>query len=205
MRLVSSILSVSLFVLLLAGCVYGKPSAGLRADDNQADEQSRRLASGLGRDDVFEVRIYGQPALSNTYRVSSEGTIVFPLLGEIKVAQKTSSELEKELAERLEAGFLQHAYVSILIKESNSKKVYVFGQVQRPGTFPYDDNMSLIQSITLAGGFLPNAAKTQVSITRRVGGKDVRITLDVTEIMKGQKKNQKLNPGDIVFVPETLF
>lgn len=205
MRLLSPILRLALLALLLTGCVYAKPTAGMRAEEGVMDEQSRRNASGLGRDDVFEVRIYGQPTLSNTYRVSSEGTIVFPLLGEISVTGKTSSELEKELAERLEAGFLQHAYVSILIKESNSKKVYVFGQVQRPGTFPYDDNMSLIQSITLAGGFLPNAAKNQVSITRRVGGKDTRITLDVTEIMKGVKKNQKLNPGDIVFVPETLF
>ena len=205
MRCLTTPLCLGLLALLLVGCVYNKPLAGLRSDESLLDEQSRHLASGLGREDVFEVRIYGQPTLSNTYRVSSEGTIVFPLLGEIQVAGKTSSELEKELAERLEAGYLQHAFVSILIKESNSKKVYVFGQVQRPGTFPYDNNMSLIQSITLAGGFLPNAAKTQVSITRRIDGKDTRLTLDVTEIMKGVKKNQKLNPGDIVFVPETLF
>jgi protein involved in polysaccharide export with SLBB domain len=95
--------------------------------------------------------------------------------------------------------------VSVLVREYNSKKIFVFGEVQKPGTFPYDEEMSVIQAITVAGGFGKLASKNDVNVTRLVNGKETKIRVRVADIGTGREKNLRLLPGDIVFVPESLF
>jgi polysaccharide export outer membrane protein len=95
--------------------------------------------------------------------------------------------------------------VSVLIREYNSKKVFVFGEVQKPGTFPFEDNMSIVQAITLAGGFTKQASKNSASVTRLVNGHEEKIRVPVEDIGTGRERNFLLEPGDIVFVPESFF
>jgi polysaccharide export outer membrane protein len=93
----------------------------------------------------------------------------------------------------------------VLVKEYNSKKIFVFGEVQKPGTFPYQDGMSVVQAVTLAGGFTKTAAQNSTSVTRRVGGNEKKIKVSVQDIALGKAANFTLEPGDIVYVPESLF
>src|SRR6266851_5164578 len=102
-------------------------------------------------------------------------------------------------------GYLKNPQVSVLLRESNSKKVFVFGEVQKPGTFAYDDNMSIIQAITIAGGFTKTAAKNNASVTRLVAGQEKKIRVAVEDIGVGREPNFLLKPGDIIFVPESFF
>jgi polysaccharide export outer membrane protein len=95
--------------------------------------------------------------------------------------------------------------VSVLVKEYNSKKVFVFGEVQKPGTFVYEDGMSIVQAITVAGGFTKTAARNSTSVTRRVNGQEVKVKVTVEDIALGKAPNFTLDPGDIVYVPESLF
>ena len=95
--------------------------------------------------------------------------------------------------------------VSVVVKEYNSKKVFVFGEVQKPGTFVYQDGMSVVQAVTVAGGFTRTAAQNGTSVTRRVNGQEVRMKVNVQDIALGKAPNFTLEPGDIVFVPESLF
>ena len=95
--------------------------------------------------------------------------------------------------------------VSVLVKEYNSKKVFVLGEVQKPGTFMYEDGMSVVQAVTIAGGFTRTAARNSTSVTRRVNGQEVKAKVSVQDIALGKAPNFTLEPGDIVYVPESLF
>ena len=95
--------------------------------------------------------------------------------------------------------------VSVLVKEYNSKKVFVFGEVQKPGTFIFEDGMSIVQAVTIAGGFTKTAARNSTSVTRHIRGQEVKVKVNVQDIALGKAPNFTLEPGDIVYVPESLF
>lgn len=162
-------------------------------------------ASTLGASDLVEVRVFQEADLSGAYRVSPEGTIDFPLCGKVPVAGKTSSQAADALTNCLAEKYLKHPQVSVLIREYNSKKIFVFGEVQKPGTFPYEQNMSIIQAVTIAGGFTKLASKNNTNVTRLVEGREEKIRVPVEDIGTGREKNFELQPGDIVFVPESIF
>ena len=81
--------------------------------------------------------------------------------------------------------------------------MFVLGEVQKPGTFKVEDAMSLVQAVTLAGGFKPQAAKNNVVLTRVVEGAEQKFVVPIERIGLGQEANVLLQPGDIVFVPES--
>lgn len=160
----------------------------------------------LGPGDVFDVRVYGEKDLSNSYRVASDGSIDFPLVGTVNVTgltpAKVASLLEQSLLDR---DYLKNPQVSIFVKEYNSKKISVFGQVNKPGTFPYQDGMSVVEAISIAGGFNSLAKKNDTVVIRVLDGKKTRFQVPVVSIGQGQASNFVLRPGDIVFVPERVF
>ena len=192
--------------LLLSGCfLFGRDGKGAEPPNFAPGASSKGVSTTLGIGDIFEVRIFGETDLSGVYRVSSDGMINFPLVGKIKAEGLSSTALADALTARLKDGFLKDPQVSIFVKEYNSKKVFVFGEVQKPGTFPYEDDMTIIQAITIAGGFIKTASKNKVSVTRIEDSVEKRVFLSVEEIGRGKEKNFFMKPGDIVFVPESFF
>lgn len=162
-------------------------------------------AGTLGSGDMVEIRVFQEADLSNAFRVSPEGSVDFPLCGKVKLAGMTSSQAADAITACLKAGFLKSPQVTVLIREYNSKKVYIFGEVQKPGTYPYDEHMSIIQAVTLAGGFTKLAARNNVNVTRVIDLQEKKIRVPVEDIGVGREKNFMLQPGDIVFVPESFF
>jgi len=162
-------------------------------------------ASTLGPGDVFEVKVYDEKELSGIYRVSSSGSISFPLIGKVQVEGMTSTDAADLIQGRLGEKYLRNPQVSIFIKEYNSKKISVFGQVNKPGTFKFEDNMSVTQAVSMAGGFTKMAAKDDTNITRIEEGVEKKYPVPVESIAQGQAKNFYLQPGDIVYVPESIW
>ena len=162
-------------------------------------------ASTLGPGDVFEIRVFQEPDLSGVYRLASDGSISFPLCGRLELGGLSVSAATERITQCLSNGFLRNPQVSIFIKEYNSKKIFVFGEVNKPGTFPFEENMSIIQAITLANGFTKIAAKNSTSVTRIIDGEEKKIRIPVEDIGVGREKNFPLRPGDIVFVPESFL
>jgi polysaccharide export outer membrane protein len=158
----------------------------------------------VGPGDLFDVRVFQEPDLTGTHRVGPDGTIDFPLVGRVQVGGRSTAEIAALLTERLLA-FLQRPQVSILLKEVHSKRVIVYGQVQRPGTFPYAGPMTLSQAISLAGGFTAMAAREKVRIQRASGDQRQVVEIDMNAIADGRAPNQLVAPGDEVFVPERIF
>jgi len=159
----------------------------------------------LGTGDLLEIKVFQEQELSGQYRISPEGTIDFPLCGKVEVAGQTASRAADAIKACLGNGYLKNPQVSVLIREFNSKKIFVFGEVQKPGTFPFEDNMTVVQAITLAGGFTKVASKNNTNVTRLVEGQERKIRVPVEDIGVGRERNFALRPGDIVFVPESFF
>lgn len=159
----------------------------------------------LGPGDVFEVKVFQDESLSNVFMVGAEGTINFPLVGRVEVAGRTPNQVAEAIRARLKEGYVRDPIVSVLLKKSNSKKVFVFGQVRKPGTFSYEDKMTIVQAITMAGGFTEVAWLDRTNVTRIEEGTERKYVVAITKILDGALSNFVLQPGDIVFVPESIF
>ena len=167
-------------------------------EDMLADDQ-------VGVDDTFDVRVYGEPELSGTYRVATDGTIDFPLAGRVPVAGLRIGDIQERLAARLKEGYLKNPQVTALMKEWNSRKVSVLGQVQKPGPVAYHPHMTIVDAIALAGGFTGIAAKNAVSLRREVRGSVQSHIYRVADITEGRSNNILVLPGDVLVVEERLF
>jgi polysaccharide export outer membrane protein len=95
--------------------------------------------------------------------------------------------------------------VSVLVREMSSKRVIVYGQVQKPGTFNYTNPMTIVQAISLAGGFTAMAARERVMIQRVANSRQEVIQVNLLDIADGRSPNRFVTPGDEVYVPERLF
>lgn len=163
--------------------------------------------SSLGPGDVFEVTVYDEPAMSKPYKVAPNGTIDFPLIGTLEVEGKEPQEIADLIKNQLrEKQILKNPSVSVLVKEVNSKKVAVFGQVQKPGQFPMAEGMTVVQAISLAGGFTAIADRDRVTLNRRVSAKKVvRVVFSVAAITEGKMNDIPLQAGDTIYVEERPF
>jgi polysaccharide export outer membrane protein len=163
--------------------------------------QPVEVTSGLTVGDVFEVRVFGEEELGGQFQVQEDGTIVVPLLGPIDVRGKTGAEVAQLLEQRFGDGYLRDPHVTVVLTERENLEVSVLGQVQRPGTFPYIEQLTLVQAISEAGGLNELAYARRVKLTRKgpsgVGTYDV----SVKAITEGRAPDILLQPGDIIFVP----
>jgi protein involved in polysaccharide export with SLBB domain len=159
----------------------------------------------LGIDDVFEVRVFSEPDLSGPYRIAADGTVDYPFVGRISVAGLRSGEVQQLIADKLKDGYLKNPQVSVMVKEWNSRKISVIGQVQKPGAVVYFTNMTVVDAIAAAGGFTGIAAKNKVYLRREVKGTVENVTCPVADISEGKAPNVQVQPGDILVVEERMF
>lgn len=159
----------------------------------------------FGVGDTFDVRVFGEPDLSGTYKVGGQGNINFPLVGEIHVEGLDPQGVSKLISDKLRQGILRDPQVTVMSKDLTSKKIYILGQVGHPGTFPYAPSMTVVEAITVAGGFTPLAAKNDTTITRVEQGQKTIVKVPVADVGEGKARNVYLRPGDIISVPERLF
>jgi polysaccharide export outer membrane protein len=157
----------------------------------------------LGPDDVFEVRVYGEPELTGIYRVSAEGAIDVPLIGRQVVRGLTTAQVADVLTDRLRA-YLKAPQVTVFLKEVHSKKVVLIGQVRSPGTINFVEGMTLEQAVSMVGGLTPMAARERVRVTRVQSGKAETLIVNFKAIAEGSQSFY-LQPGDTVSVDERLF
>ena len=159
----------------------------------------------LGSDDVFEVRVLGEADLSGAYRIAADGTVDYPFIGRIAVIGMRSGDVQELIAAKLADGYLKKPQVSLMVKEWNSRKVSVIGQVQKPGSVTYFTNMTIVDAIAAAGGFTGIASKNSVTLRRESKGSVQSKNYPVADISEGRAPNVVLLPGDILVVEERLF
>ncbi|MBI5582474.1 MAG: polysaccharide biosynthesis/export family protein [Deltaproteobacteria bacterium] len=180
------------------------------------------LAQGdylLGPEDLLEITVWGHEDLKRQVPVSLDGTLTFPLLGEIKAAGKTTQQLEKALAGKLGEGYLKNPQITVTVKEYKSQKVYVMGEVKNPGTFPVTKENNLLFVLSQAGGFTKDAGEEVVVIRPKQAVKPGGITLEeaqakqettirvnLKDALAGDRRaNVTIRDGDSIVVPKMPF
>jgi polysaccharide export outer membrane protein len=164
-----------------------------------------QAAAVLGPSDVVEIRVFGEPELSGVHQVTSEGTLRLPLIGTFEASGLTGDQLGARIEQAYNGKFLRNSQVTVVVKEFHSRKVYVLGEVKSPGPYQYEDGMTIIGVIARAGGITRLGDANRTLITRGRDGQQLRLTARVSDISRGSAPNVEILPGDIIFVPETLF
>ena len=175
----------------------------------QGIEQFRRTEAYLLQPgDLLEIKVFMEDNMERTQRISGSGTITFPLAGNIRVAGLTVADAEASLSSALKT-YLKNPQVSVLIKEYGNKTVYVLGQVKKSAAIgiPPEKPLTVLEAVTSVGGFTEIAATGKVRVLRVENGVQRALDVDVTQITKQGNKSLDiaLQPGDVVFVPQSLF
>ena len=134
---------VVLGLLLLSGCAH---RATARVDNS--DQPYR-----IGREDILDVAVWRDADLSRTLPVRPDGFISLPMVGELKAEGRTPTELSDEIREALKP-YVQEPRVTVVVREVNSSRVFITGEVAHPGAYPLRGRVSILQAIALAGGYI---------------------------------------------------
>lgn len=163
--------------------------------------------SQVGPGDLLEVVVVGEEKLPHDYEIQPDGTLDFPYTPGIKAAGLEPREIAKAVAEKLvEAKFLVAPQVQVKVKQFNSKKIQIIGQVTKPGPLPYQDGMTLVQAISAAGWFTPLADTNRIQLIRLTkDGKSVNAVVSVDAITDNARPDVKLQQGDTIKVDQRLF
>ncbi len=208
--------SLACSLCLLAACAEQGPAPKtsvqkqlLQQEVLQGIEQVRASqAYKLQPGDLLDIQVFQEASMARTLRISGNGTIMFPLVGSVPVAGKTLQEAQALLENKLTT-YLKNPQVSILVKEYGNKTVYVLGQVKKPSSIeiPPEKPLTVLEAVTSAGGFTDIANTSKVRVLRMENGKQTSMDVDVTQITKQGNKAMDiaLMPGDVVFVPQSMF
>jgi len=166
------------------------------------DQGDKSYSYTIGPKDLLTISVFEVPELNMTLRVSEDGSITIPLLGNVNVAGLTRFQLEKKLVKLLEKSYLKSAQVTVFIKEYQSKLVSVIGAVKNPGNYELVGRQTLLQMISIAGGLTEGASDRIVIIRQYKNGKSASLVIDLDELMlKGNPKlNIPLQAADIINV-----
>ena len=154
----------------------------------------------IGPEDVLNVYVWKEETLSRTVPVRVDGKISLPLVNEVQAAGLTPPQLQEIVAEKLKE-FIDDPVVSVIVMESNSFKVFVSGEIKTPGVHRLRSETSLLQIISMAGGFTEWANPKKVLVIRREDGREVRMIVNYRKMVDGKVPALILKPGDTIIVP----
>jgi polysaccharide export outer membrane protein len=155
----------------------------------------------IGPEDVLNVSVWGDKEMTMDVIVRPDGKISLPLVQDILAEGLTASELADTIHQKL-LPFIKDPNVSVIVKQINSPKFSVMGYVSRPGTFPLRGDVTVLEALSMAGGFTPFASPRKIKLVRNADGKqDIRVVNYYDMIDKGGEGNYLLKAGDIIVVP----
>lgn len=171
----------------------------------------------VGGMDIISVRVFDEPELSrDDIRISNDGQVTIPLIGQVNVANKTTREIEKFIEKRfISGGYLKDPHVTVQVREFKSRKVLLMGALNNPGTFSLEGNETLLEMLSKAGGIrfdshgdvAANIIRILRSTTSQTGKVDrISMSIDLESLTKGVRPeyNLLMHDKDVVYVPEAL-
>lgn len=205
-----ALLSLSgVLTLALAGCAGRGPSMDIsqmtaaQPVDFEMALAPELSASGyrLGIGDKLNVRVFQVPDLSfEDLVIDSSGDIQMPLIGSVRGAGRTSSELSAEIAQRLAANYLRDPQVTVTVTEAASQKITVDGAVTKPGVYVMRGSTTLLQAVAMAEGPTPIADLTKVAVFRTIDGQRSVALFDLQAIRQGRSPDPEVFGDDVLVV-----
>lgn len=156
----------------------------------------------IGAQDVLGISVWKEPDLSTSVPVRPDGKISLPLLNDVQAAGLTPLQLADALTEKLKK-YISAPQVSVIVTGVNSHRIYILGEVARPGAMPLLGDMTVLQAISNAGGLSPFANAKGIYVLRTVGGAQQRFPFNYKQAIKGGSGDQDiaLKTGDTIVVP----
>lgn len=174
----------------------------------QAQDKGAKKEYQVGIEDVIEISVLQPEQLVTTVTVAPDGSINFPYIGMVEVKGLTLTMIQDKVQRRLSDGYMKYPAVSVSLKESKSRKFFVYGEVMKPGTYPIEDNITVLRAISMAGGLTKFGSSSKVKILRQKddSGAYETIKVNIKAIMSGEAiQDTFLQPGDMVVVSEGVF
>jgi polysaccharide export outer membrane protein len=172
-----------------------------------ADDTVRKSATAdpnyvIGAHDVLDINVWKEPDVSRTVPVRPDGKISLPLLNDVQAAGLTPAQLAAQITESLKK-YVTSPQVTVIVTTINSQRVYILGEVTRPGAFPLIPGMSVLQALSSAGGFTQFAKVKSIFVRRIENGKETKYPFNYKEVINGKKPEQDilLKAGDTIVVP----
>lgn len=186
-------------LIVLFACVAQIALAGCASvgDLMKKPPEAQAAAVGqyrLGPADKLRVLVFDEENLSGEFVVSGAGAVAFPLVGEVKAEGLTVPEFQEALQSRLAAGYLRDPQVSVEVMAY--RPFYILGEVNKPGEYPFTDDLTVLNAVARASGFTYRANTKRVFIRRAGGGAETEYRLTATT---------PVMPGDTIRVTERFF
>lgn len=156
----------------------------------------------IGAQDVLDISVWKEPDLSRSVPVRPDGKISLPLLNDVQAAGLTPSELTAQITAGLNK-FINNPQVTVIVSQINSQRIYILGEVARPGAFALLPGMTVLQALSDAGGLTPFANSKKIYVMREQNGKRDKLLFNYKEVLDGKRPEQNvdLKPGDTIVVP----
>ena len=194
-------------VLMCAGMMVAGVHAQEGAKATKAETQTKGMPGAMadasykiGPQDVLRIDVWKENEISRTVPVRPDGKISLPLLNDVQAAGLTAMELANNISEGLKK-FMNAPQVTVTISEINSRRVYVTGEVTRPGAYPLLPAMTALQALTSAGGFTQFANTKKIYVLRTESGKQAKHPFNYKSVLDGKTEDIPLAPGDTIVVP----
>lgn len=186
----------------LVGVLFGPLTTGCASGQATAQIDPRRMPPEtyrIGAEDLLQVSVWKNEALSRTVPVRPDGKISLPLVNDVQAAGLTALELRDVLAKKL-AEYMPNPEVSVIVSDIRSFKVSVMGEVVKPGRYELKSRTTVLDILAMAGGFTQFASRSKIVILHPDGATMKRIPFNYNRIA-GEQENFYLHSGDIVLVP----
>lgn len=159
----------------------------------------------IGAQNLIQIKIFGEAGTNQIYRVDESGFITHALAGRLKIANLTVVEAEKMMEEKLAGDYIINPHVTIFVLEHSHFSV--LGEVRKPGSYEILGRVSIIEAISMAGGFTPVASQGNVKIIRKSQGKEAAMTVDTTKVTdRGDlSANVSIEADDVVVIGKSFF
>ena len=156
----------------------------------------------VGPADVLDIFVWKDPELTRVTTVMHDGKIYYPLIGEVTAQGRTLTQLKEVITEKL-TRYVDEPEVTVSVQQSLSRRIYMIGKVNSPGPYPLGAEMTVLQALSTAGGFLQFSDEKNILIIRREGGKEVQLRFDYKKYISGKNLEQNiiLKPNDTIVVP----
>lgn len=175
----------------------------LATDPPKASPAPRSTEYIIGPGDVLNITVWHEPQVSGAVPVRPDGKITVPLIGDLQAGNVTPTALQDIITGKLE-NYIKDPQVTVVVKQINSRKFNILGEIQKPGSYPLDGTVRVLDAIAVAGGFRDFAKKKNIYVLRQVSSGDPeRFPFNYNEVVKGHdsSENIALLPGDTVVVP----
>jgi len=156
----------------------------------------------IGAQDVLDIDVWKQKELTRTVEVRPDGRISLPLLNDIQASGLTPMQLAATITDRLKK-FITDPQVTVIVTQINSQRVYILGEVTKPGAYPLLPGMNVLQALSSAGGFTMFANTKKIYVLRKQGGKQQKFPFNYKAVISGKHTDQNivLRAGDQIVVP----